>query len=133
MTLGNSASGIMLVVERPCGARVLEALTRSLRAVGLPDAYVTCAFTGTLKKELLATEPHSLIAIGAGAARDIDAAGYPLAREAFSAAEPGLWFSWTKNTSGLLLPSLRLALANDAAKRCFWRTFISLKALAPTQ
>jgi hypothetical protein len=133
LPLGNPASGIMLVVEQPCGVRVLEALTRSLRAVSLPNAYVTCTSTGLLKKELLRTEPHSLIAIGAGAARDIDAAGYPQTLETFSAAEPGLWFSWTKSTSGLLLPSLGPALDNDAAKRSFWRSFISLKVLAPTQ
>ncbi|MDP9479185.1 MAG: hypothetical protein M3R38_26490, partial [Actinomycetota bacterium] len=124
--LGDHASGVVLVVEQPVGPRVLEALKLSLRAVGLPEAYVTYASTGLLEEELLATKPHALIAIGAGAARDIDAAGYPLVRHPFSEAETGVWFSWTKGTSGLLLPSLASALDDEAAKRRFWRTFLSL-------
>jgi hypothetical protein len=129
--LGDPASGVVLVVEQPVGPRALEALTRSLRAVGLPEAYVTYAATGLLAEELLAVEPHALVAVGAGAARDIDAAGYPLVRQPFSEAEPGVWFSWTKGTSGLLVPSLAPALDDEAAKRRFWRTFLGLKALAP--
>lgn len=130
--LGDPASRVVLVVEQPVGPRLLEALKLSLRAVSLPKAYVTYASTGLLKEELLATEPQALIAIGAGAARDIDATGYPLVRQPFSEAEPGVWFSWTKGASGLLLPSLAPALDDEAAKRRFWRTFLSLKALAPT-
>jgi hypothetical protein len=55
------------------------------------------------------------------AARDIDATGYPLVRQPFSEAEPGVWFSRTKVTSGLLLPSLSPALDGEAAKRPFFR------------
>ena len=130
--LGDPASGIVFVVEQPVGPRVLEALKLSLRAVGLPEAYVTYAATGSLEEELLATEPHALVAVGAGAASDIDAAGYPLVRQPFSEAEPGVWFSWTKGTVGILVPSLSSALDDEAAKRRFWRTFLGLKALAPS-
>ena len=128
--LGDPASGVVLVVEGPVGPRTLEALELSLRAVGLPEAYVTYAATGLLAEELLATEPRALVAIGAGAAGDIDATGYPLARWSFSDAEPGVWFTWTKRTAGLLLPSLAPALDDEAAKRRFWRSFLALKALA---
>ncbi len=130
--LGDPASGIVLVVEQPVGPRILEALKLSLRAVGLPEAYVTYAATGLLREELLAIEPNALVAVGAGAASDIDAAGYPLVRQPFSEAEPGVWFSWTKGTVGLIAPSLAPALDDEAAKRRFWRTFLGLKALAPS-
>ncbi|HEV8045585.1 MAG TPA: hypothetical protein VGP38_10410, partial [Rubrobacter sp.] len=130
--VGDPASGVVLVVEQPVGPRVLEALKLSLRAVGLPEAYVTYASTGLLAQELLATEPRALVAVGAGAASDIDATGYPLVRQPFSEAEQGVWFTWTKGTPGLLLPSLTPALDDEAAKRRFWRTFLTLKALAPT-
>jgi hypothetical protein len=130
--LGDPASGIVLVVEQPVGPRVLEALELSLRAVGLPQAYVTYASTGLLQEELLATEPRALVAVGAGAASDIDTTGYPLVRQLFSEAEPGVWFSWTKGTVGILVPSLSSALDNEAAKRRFWRTFLGLKVLAPS-
>lgn len=131
ISLGNYAPGVVLVVEQPVGPRILEALKLSLRAVGLPEAHVIHTSTGLLAEELLATEPDALIAIGAGAARDIDAAGYPLVLCPFSEAETGVWFLWTRDTSGLLLPSLAPALDDEAAKRRFWRTFLSLKALAP--
>ncbi|MDQ4127947.1 MAG: hypothetical protein M3151_08395 [Actinomycetota bacterium] len=130
--LGDPASGVVLVVEQPVGPRILEALKLSLQTVGLPEAYVTYASTGLLIEELLATEPNALVAIGEGAARDIDATGYPLVRQPFSEAEPGVWFSWTKGTSGLLLPSLTPALDDEAAKRRFWRTFLGLKVVAPS-
>lgn len=129
--IGDPTCGVVLVVEQPVGPRVLEAVKLSLRAVGLPDAYVTYASTGLLIEELLATEPRALIAVGPGAARDIDATGYPLVLQPFTEAEPGMWFSWTKGTSGFLLPSLTQALSDEAAKRRFWRTFLGLKALAP--
>ena len=128
--MGDPASGVVLVVEGPVGPRLLEAITLSLRAVGLPEAYVTYASTGLLAEQLLATEPLALVAIGADAAADIDATGYPLARQPFSEAEPGVWFGWTKGTAGLLLPSLAPALDDEAAKRRFWRSFLALKALA---
>lgn len=79
--LGDPASGIALVVEQPIKPRILEALKLSLQAVGLPEAYVTYASTGLLKEELRAIVPHALIAIGAGATRNIDATGYPLVRQ----------------------------------------------------
>ena len=129
--LGDSASGVVLVVEEPVGPRVLEALKLSLRAVGLMGAHVTHASKGPLGEELRATAPHTLVAIGAGAARDIDAMGYPLALKPFSSAKAGAWFSWTKETSGLLLPALAPALDDEAAKRRFWRAFLGLKALVP--
>lgn len=127
--LGDPGSGVMLVVEQPIGPRILDALKLSVRAVGLPQAYVTYASTGLLKEEPLAIEPRALIAIGAGGARDIDAASYPLARQSFSEAEPGVWFSWTEGTLGLVLPSLTPALDDEAAKHRFWRAFLNLKAV----
>ncbi|HEX2740011.1 MAG TPA: hypothetical protein VHM69_06160 [Rubrobacter sp.] len=132
--LGDPTSGVVLVVEQPVGPRALEALERSLHAVGLPDAYVTYESTGLLAEEMQATEPHALIAIGAGAARDIDAIDYPLVRNPFSEAEPGIWFAWTKGTAGLVLPALAPALDDDATKRRFWRAFLTLRDLAsPTR
>jgi len=129
--LGDPASGLVLVVEQPVGPRVLEALRLSLRAVGLPEAYVTYASTGLLAEELLSIEPRALVAVGPGAARDVDATGYPLVRRPFSEAEPGVWFPWTRGVCGLLLPSLAPALDDEAAKRRFWRMFVALKDLAP--
>ena len=129
---GNPTSGIVLVVEQPVGPRVLDALRRSLRAVSLPGAYVTNTSIGLLKDELLAAQPRALVAIGGGAARYIDAAGYSLVRQPFSEAEPGVWFSWTGGISGLLLPSLAPALDDEAAKRRFWRAFLVLKTITPT-
>lgn len=132
--LGDPTSGVVLVVEQPVGPRALEALELSLHAVGLPDAYVTYESTGLLAEEMQATEPHALIAVGAGAARDIDAINYPLVRNPFSEAEPGIWFAWTKGTAGLVLPALAPALDDDATKRRFWRAFLTLRDLAsPTR
>ncbi len=122
--------GVVLVVEQPVGPRVLEALKRSLRAVGLPDAYVTYADTSLLLEEPHSAEPRALVAVGGGAALEIDGTDYPLARQAFSEAEPGVWFSWAKGVRCLLLPSLAPALDDEAAKRRFWRDFLALKALA---
>ncbi len=128
--LGDPTTGVVLVVEQPVGPRVLDALTASLTAVGLPDAYVTYASTGLLKEELLATEPHALVAVGPGAASEVDALAHPLARTPFSEAREGAPFAWTRGTSGLRLPSLAPALTDDAAKRRFWRCFLVLKDLA---
>ncbi len=58
--LEDPASGVVLVVEEPAGPRVLGALELSLRAVGLPEAYVTYAASGMLREELLAIEPRAL-------------------------------------------------------------------------
>ena len=128
--LGDPASGIMLVVEQPAGPRVLQALERSLKTVELPEAYVTYAFTDLLAREILAAEPHALVAVGPGAAREIDALGNPLARRSFSEAERGVWFTWTKGTAGLSLPALIPALDDEGAKRSFWRAFLALRDLA---
>ncbi|PLS87273.1 MAG: hypothetical protein CYG60_02825 [Actinobacteria bacterium] len=101
--------------------------------MGLSEAYVTYASTGLLKEELLAIEPHALIAVGPGGAHDSDVIRYPLARRSFFAAEPGVWSSWTKGIQGLLLPSLVLALDDRAAKRRFWQAFLNLEDLALTR
>lgn len=121
----------MLVVEQPAGPRTLQALERSLDAVGLPGAYVTWAPTGTLAEEILASEPHALVAVGPAAAREIDALEHSLAQNSFSEAQTGVWFTWTKGTAGLALPSLAPALDDDAAKRRFWRAFLALRERAP--
>ena len=128
--LGDPTTGVVLVIEQPVGPRVLDALAASLAAVGLPDAYVTYASTGLLKEELLATEPHALVAVGPGAAREVDGLDHPLARAPFSEAEEGVPFAWTRGTSGLLLPPLSPALTDDTRKRRFWRCFLVLKDLA---
>jgi len=129
--LGDPTSGVVLVLGQPVGLRALEALKRSLVAVELPEAYITYESTGLLAQEIQATEPLVLVAIGAGAAHDIDAIDYPLATQPFSTAEPGAWFSWTKGTAGLLLPALAPALDDDTAKRRFWHAFLALKDVAP--
>jgi hypothetical protein len=92
---------------------------------------VTYASTGLLAQVVLATEPHALVAVGPGAAREIDALGHPLARRSFSEAELGAWFAWTKGTAGLSLPALIPALGDDGAKRRFWRAFLALKDFTP--
>lgn len=125
--LGDPASGVVLVVGQPVGPRVLQALQRSLQAVGLQEAYVTYESTGLLAQELQATEPQVLVAVGADAARDINALDYTLVRQPFSDAQPGIWFPWTKGTAGLMLPAIAPALDDDAAKRRFWRAFLALK------
>jgi hypothetical protein len=129
---GDPASGVVLLVEQPVGPRLLQALDRSLKTVGLPEAYVTYASTGLLYQELLATEPHALVAVGPGAAREIDALDHPLAQRSFSEAEIGVWFAWTKGTAGISLPALIPALNDDGAKRRFWRTFLVLRDLTPS-
>jgi hypothetical protein len=129
---GDPASGVVLVVEQPVGPRVLQALSRSLKTVGLPEAYVTYASTGLLAQEVLAIEPHTLVAVGPAAAREIDALSHPLTQRSFSEAEIGVWFAWTKGTAGLTLPSLSPALNDDEVKRRFWRAFLALRDLTPT-
>jgi hypothetical protein len=127
--LGDPTSGVVLVLEQPFGPSTVEALQLSLQAFGLQQAYVTYESTGLLAQEIQTTEPNILVAIGTGAARDIDAIDYPLVRQPFSEAEPGAWFPWTKGTKGLLTPALAPALEDDAAKRRFWRAFLTLKDL----
>ncbi len=127
---GDPNSGVVLVIEQPVGPRVLNALQACLAAVNLPNAYVTYAATGLLKEELLATEPHALVAVGPGAASEIDGLRHPLARTPFSEAEEGIPFAWTKGTAGLRLPSLAPALTDVTQKRRFWRGFLALRDLA---
>jgi hypothetical protein len=129
--LGDPTSGVVLVVEQPVGPRVLQALDRSLKTVGLPQAYVTYASTGLLAQEILAAEPHALVSVGPGAAREIDALNHPLAQHSFSKADFGVWFTWTKGTVGLSVPALIPALDEDGAKRRFWRAFLALRDLGP--
>jgi hypothetical protein len=128
--LGDPSSGIMLVVEAPPGPRVLEALRRSLDTVNLSRAYVTWEGTGLLAEELLVVDPSLLVAVGPGAARDIDRLSHPLARRAFSGVGEGSWFTWKAGASGLLLPSITPALDDDSAKRRFWLAFLTLKSLS---
>ncbi len=127
--LGDPTSGLVLVLEEPFGPRTIEALELSLKALSLQRAYVTYESTGLLAQQIQTTEPGVLVAIGAGAARDIDAIDYQLVRQPFSEAEPGVWFSWTKGTKGLLTPALAPALEDDAAKRRFWLAFLALRDL----
>ncbi len=129
--LGDPATGVVLIVEQPVGPRVLDALQASLLAVGLPDAYVTYAATGLLIEEILATEPQILVAVGPGAAHDLDDLDYPLARHTFAEAEEGVPFVWTTGAVGLRLPPLAPALDHEESKRRFWRLFLTLKNLAP--
>ena len=117
------------MLEEPFGPRTIEALELSLQALRLEQAYVTYESTGLLAQQIQTTEPAVLVAIGAGAARDIDAIDYPLVRQPFSDAQPGVWFSWTKGTTGLLTPALAPALDDDAAKRRFWLAFLTLRDL----
>jgi hypothetical protein len=127
--LGDPTSGVVLVLEEPFGPRTIEALELSLQALRLQQAYVTYESTGLLAQQIQTTEPGVLVAIGAGAARDIDAIDYPLVKQPFSEAEPGVWFTWTKGTKGLLTPPLAPALQDDAAKRRFWLAFLTLRDL----
>lgn len=128
--VGDSASGLMLVVDGPAGPRAQQAVEASLAAVGLPDAYVTWTATGLLMEQILSTEPGALIAVGPESAREIDALDHPLARRRFADAPEGEWFAWTKGTTGLRLPSLHPALSDDAAKRSFWAAFLRLRELS---
>ncbi len=130
--LGDPSSGILLVIEQPIGPRVLGAVAKSLEAVRLPEAYVTWSATGLLHKEILAVQPTILVSVGHEAARDIDALAYPLSRRLFSEATQGDWFSWTRGTSGLLLPALAPALDSEKAKKHFWRHFLALRNLPVT-
>jgi len=127
--LGDPSSGIVLVVEQPVGPRILQALQRSLKTIELQEAYVTYTSTGLLAQEILATDPHALVAVGPGAAREIDALDYPLAQRSFAEAEVGSWFAWTKGAAGLSLPALNPALDDEGAKRRFWRAFLALRDL----
>jgi hypothetical protein len=128
---GNPLSGVVLVAESPAGtegAKMVDALRRSLAAVSLDEAYVTWS-SPDLLEELLSLEPAVLVAVGPSTARAIDAAGYPLARTLFWEAPEGSWFAWTRGTFGLRLPALAPALADADAKRRFWRAFLALRAL----
>lgn len=127
--LGDSASGVMLVVEGSVGPRAVDALKRSLEAVGLPEAYVTWT-SETLLEEILSCDPSALAAIGPEAARRIDNLGYALARSRFTEAEVGFWFDWTGGTAGLRVPAIAPALNDEEEKRRFWRAFLALRDLS---
>ena len=133
---GDPLSGVVLVGEpapsTAGSARLTDALRRSLRAVGLDDAYVTWSGSGLLLQELLSLEPSVLVAVGPGAARAVDEAGYVLVKTSFREAVEGAWFPWTEGTTGLLLPDLAPALEDPGAKRRFWRAFLTLRGLTPT-
>jgi uracil-DNA glycosylase len=90
---------------------------------------VTRASGDLLGEELSALEPQVLVAVGGEAARAIDDLRHPLARSTFLDAPEGAWFSWTRGTRGLRLPALAPALADDDAKRRFWRAFLALRTL----
>lgn len=128
---GDPLSGVVLVAERTTASpRLIDALHRSLAAVRLGEAYVTWSHPDLLE-EILSLEPGALVAVGAEAARAIDASRYSLARLYFSEAPEGSWFAWTKGTSGLRLPDLAPALEDAGAKRRFWRAFQNLRTLSP--
>lgn len=129
--LGEPASGVLILLEQPIGPRVVEAINLSLKSLELSGSYVTWASTGFLLEEIFVSQPTALVAVGPGASQEIDGLDYPLARRPFSEAALGNWFTWTRGTAGLLLPSLSHALDDTAAKRRFWRAFLSLQALTP--
>lgn len=128
---GDPGSGVLLVAEPPAEPQVVEALRRSLDAVGLCRAYVTWSSSGALGEELRALDPPVVVACGPLAARAIDDLGYPLAYRTFSEAPEGAWFSWTKGAAGLRLPALAPALDDEEAKVRFWKAFRVLRRLQP--
>lgn len=128
LPVGSADSGILLVLESPQAPAVLEALSRSLESVGHPDARAVPE-EWALLEEILSAAPAAIVAVGPGAARALDGLEYPLARARFSEAPPGEWFSWSKGSRGLALPALAPALADEEAKRRFWRAFLALRAL----
>lgn len=128
---GDPASGVLLVADSSAtGPRATRALRLSLAAVGLDNAYVVWP-DANLLETLLSAEPSALVALGPDASRSIDATHYPLVKTPFSDSPEGSWFAWTRGASGLRLPALAPALADDAAKRRFWRAFLALRSLAP--
>lgn len=128
--LGDPTSGLLIVVSQPIGPRLVDALERSLEAVNLPEAYVTWSSTSLLREEILSLQPSTLVSVGPEAARDIDSLDYPLARDSFSEAAVGEFFSWTGSTSGLALPALAPALDDERAKKSFWHAFLALQRLS---
>ncbi|MGH3089036.1 MAG: hypothetical protein ACRDSJ_17185 [Rubrobacteraceae bacterium] len=128
--LGDPLSGVMVLLEGPAGPRALDAISRSLKAVDLPNAYVTFTQTSLLERELLLTEPRILAAVGPEAAAEIDALQLPLASQPFSKASESIPFAWKRHAAGLLLPSLAPALEDETEKRRFWRAFLTLRTLA---
>ena len=105
----------------------MEAIRKSLESVNLTGAYVTWSPSELLAEELLVANPSTLVASGPRAAKQIDDIGYPLVRQPFSEATEGALFSWTGGVTGLLLPPLAPALEDEAAKRRFWKAFLTLR------
>jgi hypothetical protein len=129
---GDPLSGVILVAEPAAGAtgaKIVDALRRSLAAVKLERAYVTWP-NPYLLEEMLSLEPTALVALGPASCA-IDSLTYPLAKTQFSEATEGSWFAWTEGISGLRLPALAPALSDADAKRRFWRAFLAVRALAP--
>ena len=127
--LGELSFGVVLVLEPPAGPRLVEAIRKSLEAVNLTGAYVTWSPAELLAEELLTANPSTLAAAGPRAAHEIDDIGYPLVRQPFSEATEGTLFSWTGGVTGLLLPPLAPALEDEAAKKRFWKAFLTLRSI----
>jgi hypothetical protein len=128
LPVGDPASGVLLALEPPESAAVLDALRRSLDNVGHPQARVVAAGERLLP-EILSGCPAAIVAIGPGASRVLDGLEYPLARARFSEARDGEWFVWSRGAHGLTIPALAAALEDEEAKREFWRAFLALRAL----
>lgn len=128
LPLGRADSGVMVVLEPPHTLAVLDALTRSLQAVGHPLALVVAA-DERLARSMLSASPAAVAAVGPGAARCLDETEYPLARARFREATVGEWFVWSNGARGLALPPLAPALEDEEAKREFWKAFLALRAL----
>ena len=67
---GDPLSGVVLVAEpatEPTGARMVDALRRSLAAVMLDRVYVTWSHPD-LSEEILSLEPDALVVVGPAAA-----------------------------------------------------------------
>lgn len=125
---GEADSGVMVVLEPPQTLAVLDALSRSLQAVGQPLALVVDS-DERLARRMLSAAPAAVVAVGPEAARRVDETDHPLARARFREAPVGEWFVWSKSARGLLLPPLAPALEDEEAKRGFWKAFLALRGL----
>lgn len=121
-------SGVLVALEPPHDPAVLDALDRSLQAVGHPRALVVSA-DERLARNMLSASPAAVVAVGPEAARRLDETEYPLARARFGEAPVGEWFIWSKGIRGLVLPPLAPALEDEETKRGFWASFLALRGL----